>query len=52
LLIVVDGIQVRAAAKQKRSTKYNVKVKAKQRRKQHELKHHLEPDELEGVWRE
>ncbi|CAA6673808.1 unnamed protein product [Spirodela intermedia] len=44
--------QIRALEKKKKAGKYATKVKAKTRRKMHELENPLEPDEFADLWRE
>jgi len=48
----VSPNQVRAAEKRKKAGKYAKKIKAKQRRKMHELSNQLEPDEFADMWNE
>lgn len=38
--------------KRQKAGKYAKKIKAKKRRKMHELEHPLEPDEFADMWRE
>lgn len=44
--------QIRALDKKKKAGKYAKKVKAKTRRKMHELSNQLEPDEFADMWKE
>lgn len=44
--------QIRALEKRKKAGKYAKKVKAKTRRKMHELSNPLEPDEFADMWKE
>uniref|UniRef100_A0A0D9VHQ4 Brix domain-containing protein n=1 Tax=Leersia perrieri TaxID=77586 RepID=A0A0D9VHQ4_9ORYZ len=43
--------QIRALEKRKKAGKYAKKVKAKVRRKMHEMENTLEPDEFAGLWK-
>jgi ribosome biogenesis protein BRX1 len=52
VLIVFDyPCQIRSLEKQKKAGKYAKKVKAKVRRKRHEMEHTLEPDEFADMWK-
>ncbi|KAG0464010.1 hypothetical protein HPP92_020079 [Vanilla planifolia] len=44
--------QIRAMERRRKSGKYVQKIKAKTRRKMHELENPLEPDEFEDLWKE
>ncbi|KAF2284982.1 hypothetical protein GH714_034019 [Hevea brasiliensis] len=44
--------QIRALEKRQKAGKYATKVKAKKRRKMHEMSNPLEPDEFADMWRE
>lgn len=44
--------QIRALDKKQKVNTFAKKVKAKTRRKMHELSNPLEPDEFAGMWRE
>ncbi|XP_078446236.1 ribosome biogenesis protein BRX1 homolog 2-like [Wolffia australiana] len=44
--------QIRALEKRKKSGKYATKVKAKTRKRMHELENPLEPDEFADMWKE
>lgn len=44
--------QIRALEKRKKAGKYAKKVKAKTRRKMHEMSNPLEPDEFADMWKE
>lgn len=44
--------QIRALQKKKKAGKYAKKVKAKTRRKMHELSNPLEPNEFADMWKE
>ncbi|CAD5175707.1 ribosome biogenesis protein BRX1 homolog 1-like [Musa acuminata AAA Group] len=44
--------QIRALEKKKKAGKYSKKVKAKKRRKMHELSNPLEPDEFADLWKD
>lgn len=48
----VSPNQIRALEKRQKAGKYAKKVKAKTRRKMHELSNPLEPDEFADMWRE
>ncbi|XP_022753974.1 ribosome biogenesis protein BRX1 homolog 1-like isoform X3 [Durio zibethinus] len=48
----VSPNQIRAMEKRQKAGKYAKKVKAKTRRKMHELSNPLEPDEFADMWRE
>ncbi|KAL1361046.1 hypothetical protein HN51_006417 [Arachis hypogaea] len=48
----VSPNQVRALEKRKKSGKYAKKIKAKTRRKMHEMSNPLEPDEFADMWKE
>jgi ribosome biogenesis protein BRX1 len=43
--------QIRALEKRKKAGKYAKKVKAKVRRKMHEMENTLEPDEFADLWK-
>ena len=45
-------LQIRALEKKKKAGKFAKKVKAKTRRKMHELSNPLEPDEFADMWKE
>ncbi|KAG8071247.1 hypothetical protein GUJ93_ZPchr0006g42997 [Zizania palustris] len=47
----VSPNQIRALEKRKKAGKYAKKVKAKGRRKMHEMENTLEPDEFAGLWK-
>ncbi|KAI4352320.1 hypothetical protein L6164_006584 [Bauhinia variegata] len=48
----VSPNQIRALEKRKKAGKYAKKVKAKTRRKMHEIENPLEPDEFADIWKE
>jgi ribosome biogenesis protein BRX1 len=45
-------LQIRALEKKQKAGKFAKKVKAKTRRKMHELSNPLEPDEFADMWKE
>jgi ribosome biogenesis protein BRX1 len=51
LIIFYYPCQIRSLEKQKKAGKYAKKVKAKVRRKRHEMEHTLEPDEFADMWK-
>ncbi|PKU85385.1 ribosome biogenesis protein BRX1 homolog 2 isoform X2 [Dendrobium catenatum] len=50
--LYISPNQIRAMEKRKKAGKYVKKVKAKTRRKMHELENPLEPDEFADLWKE
>lgn len=48
----VSPNQVRALEKKKKAGKFAKKVKAKTRRKMHEMSNPLEPDEFADMWKD
>ncbi|CAK9328354.1 unnamed protein product [Citrullus colocynthis] len=50
--LYVSPNQIRALEKKQKAGKYSKKVKAKTRRKMHELSNPLEPDEFADMWKE
>ena len=44
--------QIRAMEKRKKAGKYAIKVKAKTRKRMHELENPLQPDEFADLWKE
>ena len=51
-LYSVACLQIRALEKKQKAGKYAKKVKAKKRRKIHELSNPMEPDEFADMWKE
>ena len=45
-------LQIRALEKKQKAGKYAKKVKAKKRRKMHEISNPMEPDEFADMWKE
>ena len=48
---MVGSLQIRALEKRQKAGKYVKKVKAKVRRKMHEMENTLEPDEFAELWK-
>jgi ribosome biogenesis protein BRX1 len=51
LACFVGSFQIRALEKRQKAGKYAKKVKAKVRRKMHEMENTLEPDEFAELWK-